>query len=421
MGPWCGPEVIGCDSSIEVAMKMLNVVGLGPPGFAAREERSCFSWHTAAGGPGGTWKFVERPSSEAGLEAFVSSAMDAAVKEVSAPREDRIHVARHTSADYDAYFRAWRSTTDARAALEENFAELTNFCARHEPITELCRMRATGAGERRIVGSSYHLLVLLFMQNGAALPPGMKEAIFLKTIEADKWASNPSAFARRCMMRKLRELVADYDERGGSAVEYRIPSFAEAKAEFWRVQAILCARGLGGAEERRVREQLEAKSVADNFDARVHRRSVGQRPPPKIYQCFRVAAIEAKGNYDLQEKQAALFGSHVPRQCLVPPKGSVPDREVDELDGQTLTGKAPRDLKRALGSFDPEQICAGCGKWDAGGGAVALKRCANCRAIFYCSPACQKKNWKMHKKVCKQLKAEREAARVADGIGQLRV
>ena len=116
-----------------------------------------------------------------------------------------------------------------------------------------------------------------------------------------------------------------------------------------------------------------------------------------------------------------MFGDHVPRQCLVPPEGSVPDREVDELDGQTLTGKAPRDLKRALGSFDPEQICAACGKWDAGGGAVALKRCANCRAIFYCSPACQKKNWKMHKKVCKQLKAEREAARVADGIGQLRV
>ena len=64
----------------------------------------------------------------------------------------------------------------------------------------------------------------------------------------------------------------------------------------------------------------------------------------------------------------------------------MPDREDrDELDGQTLTGKAPRDLKRALGSFDPEQICAACGKWDAGGGAVALKRCANCRAIFYCS------------------------------------
>ena len=143
-------------------------------------------------------------------------------------------------------------------------------------------------------------------------------------------------------------------------------------------------------------------------------------PPPKLYQCFQVARIEAKGNYDLQEKQAALFGDHVPRQCLVPPKGSV-QAPRDELDGQTLTGKAPRDLKRALGSFDPEQICAACGKWDAGGGAVALKRCANCRAIFYCSPACQKKNWKMHKKVCKQLKAEREAARVADGIGQLRV
>ena len=189
-----------------------------------------------------------------------------------------------------------------------------NFCARHEPITELER-----EGQRRIVGHSYHLLVLLFMQNGAALPPGMKEAVFLKAIE-DDGASNPAAFARRCMMRKLRELVADYDERGGSAVEYRIPSFAEAKAEFWRVQAILCARGLGGAEERRVREQLEAKSVADNFDARVHRRSVGHRQPPKIYGCFRVAAIEAKGNYDLQEKQAALFGDHVPSSASCRPR-----------------------------------------------------------------------------------------------------
>ena len=75
-------------------MKMLNVVGLGPPGFAAREERSCFSWHTAAGGPGGTWKFVERPSSEAGLEAFVSGAMDTAVKEISAPREGHGQVLR---------------------------------------------------------------------------------------------------------------------------------------------------------------------------------------------------------------------------------------------------------------------------------------------------------------------------------------
>ena len=47
--------------------------------------------------------------------------------------------------------------------------------------------------------------------------------------------------------------------------------------------------------------------------------------------------------------------------------------------------------------------------------------CSACGSVSYCSPACQKKNWKMHKKVCKQLKAEREAARVADGIGQLRV
>ena len=128
-------------------MKMLNVVGRGPPGFAARGERSCFSWHTAAGGPGGTWKFVERPANAdaAGMEAMVSGAMDTAVKEISAPREDRIHVARHTSADYDAYFRAWRSTTDARAALDDLDLPVTHAAA----TARRCTTSEGGAGRVR--------------------------------------------------------------------------------------------------------------------------------------------------------------------------------------------------------------------------------------------------------------------------------
>ena len=139
MGPWCGPEVIGCDSSIEVAMKMLNVVGLGPPGFAAREERSCFSWHTAAGGPGGTWKFVERPSSEAGLEAFVSSAMDAAVKEVSAPRE----VALKRCANCRAIFYC------SPACQKKNWKMHKKVCKQLKAEREAARV-ADGIGQLRV-------------------------------------------------------------------------------------------------------------------------------------------------------------------------------------------------------------------------------------------------------------------------------
>ena len=66
--------------------------------------------------------------------------------------------------------------------------------------------------------------------------------------------------------------------------------------------------------------------------------------------------------------------------------------------------------------FDVEQCCAKCGKWDFGAGSdVSLKRCARCLTIYYCSPACQKEHWPQHKKHCKRLKAERDAAKGLTG------
>ena len=43
--------------------------------------------------------------------------------------------------------------------------------------------------------------------------------------------------------------------------------------------------------------------------------------------------------------------------------------------------------------------CNGCGMNDD---MEALKRCASCGKVWYCSRECQKADWKVHKKTCKQ-------------------
>lgn len=38
-----------------------------------------------------------------------------------------------------------------------------------------------------------------------------------------------------------------------------------------------------------------------------------------------------------------------------------------------------------------------------------VKRCTKCMVVAYCGTECQKKDWKMHKKICAQLANERKA------------
>lgn len=64
------------------------------------------------------------------------------------------------------------------------------------------------------------------------------------------------------------------------------------------------------------------------------------------------------------------------------------------------------DLERFMRSFvsthgviDPAvRVCAGC---CCDKSQAKLLRCAGCRQTWYCSPACQRKDWKTHKPTCK--------------------
>jgi len=70
---------------------------------------------------------------------------------------------------------------------------------------------------------------------------------------------------------------------------------------------------------------------------------------------------------------------------------------------RTATPGSPYNLR------DPSARCRreGCDRSRAPDG-MPLKTCARCRSVMYCSPDCQKADWKRHRGDCRLLKAERQ-------------
>ncbi len=70
---------------------------------------------------------------------------------------------------------------------------------------------------------------------------------------------------------------------------------------------------------------------------------------------------------------------------------------------RTATPGSPYNLR------DPSARChrEGCDRSRAPDG-MPLKTCARCRSVMYCSPDCQKADWKRHRGDCRLLKAERQ-------------
>ncbi|GAA5974738.1 hypothetical protein JCM11641_007247 [Rhodosporidiobolus odoratus] len=69
--------------------------------------------------------------------------------------------------------------------------------------------------------------------------------------------------------------------------------------------------------------------------------------------------------------------------------------------GQAAKGYDPIFLPPEM-TEEPKRHCAGCHELKT---AVELKRCAGCKAVFYCSRKCQVEHWApYHKAVCKPTK-----------------
>jgi len=96
------------------------------------------------------------------------------------------------------------------------------------------------------------------------------------------------------------------------------------------------------------------------------------------------------------------------------------DRRPAALLSKDMEGNLPIDIIRRGGRVEgmPERINAGailklfeaeqkkakcgnqiCGK-KAGAAGVTLKACGACKSVSYCSVACQKGDWKLHKRCC---------------------
>ena len=79
-----------------------------------------------------------------------------------------------------------------------------------------------------------------------------------------------------------------------------------------------------------------------------------------------------------------------------PPGGDAAPKGLETIQ------QVGKGVDRGLGGFaerlgDPVEPCGVCGKCALG---QKLKRCTRCKQAFYCSQACQKKGWRVHKRSC---------------------
>ena len=83
---------------------------------------------------------------------------------------------------------------------------------------------------------------------------------------------------------------------------------------------------------------------------------------------------------------------------LIPLKVSVLTTNMKHINLMSRTigvNDDPEAIEKMLNS-DTKYTCASCGKM-----AKKMSRCTKCKMSYYCNRECQKKNWKLHKRICK--------------------
>jgi hypothetical protein len=114
-----------------------------------------------------------------------------------------------------------------------------------------------------------------------------------------------------------------------------------------------------------------------------------------------LVTYEAKYGYSRHESNFLfLLPTLLQKEPTLANARGLSDGEVKKIImlGAQSSGDLPADLQD--GDLPVRlQICAQCGQQE---GAIGEhKKCQGCRTVFYCGRACQKKDWKRHKKICK--------------------
>ncbi len=92
--------------------------------------------------------------------------------------------------------------------------------------------------------------------------------------------------------------------------------------------------------------------------------------------------------------------------------GSQPSASADGTAATNSQAAGPADHGEAAAK--PARVCAA----PSCGATSGLKRCSGCRAVRYCSEACSRAHWRVHKAECRRYQAERAAAAAGEGAGE---
>lgn len=80
-----------------------------------------------------------------------------------------------------------------------------------------------------------------------------------------------------------------------------------------------------------------------------------------------------------------------PRGMSGPADPPMPDPFLGVIDDSSLGS-----MRRSMKNLAQARWCAGCGEK-----GEKLRRCKECRSVWYCSARCQKENWQQHWKACR--------------------
>lgn len=217
-----------------------------------------------------------------------------------------------------------------------------------------------------------------FVLNGYLLPFSMKPNVTraLKTIlassvcivntageEAAVWRRLLPALAERCRQTWTHRTTCEYIKTG------KVP------LSFLPQESPICSCGEGKDVEgmRKVKGWKEFASLCTRI---------------AISPLFAVSYMESVAG--MAESAGAA------RSTLLDQQEGDAAGSVDSEDAKRRTMESIRKSMEASGSVPVQKGCAKCGL------DGDLKVCAQCKQVSYCSPVCQKKDWKKHKLQCRR-------------------